>query len=113
PTGASAAPGAPPAVASAVPPSNGASATETAPDPKAAAKAKIAATSALERGNAAAAVQAGERSVALDPTDGEAWLILGAAYQLKGDASGAVRSFKACLQQGKRGPKSECAAMLR
>ncbi|MDP9152343.1 MAG: tetratricopeptide repeat protein, partial [Myxococcota bacterium] len=112
---ASPSPGAPGTAASAVPATSGAaSATElSAPDPRAAAKAKTAATSALERGNLAAAVEAGERSVALDPTDGEAWLILGAAYQQKGDTRGAVRSFKACLQQGKRGPKSECAAMLR
>ncbi len=84
-----------------------------APDPRAAAKAKAASANALERGNLASAIDSGERSVALDPTDGEAWLILGAAYQQKGDARGAVRSFKACLQQGKRGPKTECAAMLR
>jgi Flp pilus assembly protein TadD len=49
--------------------------------------------------------------VALDPTDGEAWLILGAAYQEKGDMKNARRSYKACLEQGKRGPKYECAAM--
>ena len=48
---------------------------------------------------------------ALDPTDGEAWLILGAAYQEKGDMKNARRSYKACLEQGKRGPKYECAAM--
>ena len=80
-------------------------------DPKAAAKEKNTARALLERGKMADAVEAGERSVALDPTDSEAWLILGAAYQEKGDMKNARRSYKACLEQGKRGPKYECAAM--
>ncbi|HEX8789774.1 MAG TPA: tetratricopeptide repeat protein [Polyangiaceae bacterium] len=82
-----------------------------APDPKEAAKAKRASQTALERGKLAAAIEAGEQSVALDPTDAEAWLILGAAYQEKGDQKNARRSFKSCLEQGKRGPKWECAQM--
>ena len=80
-------------------------------DPKAAAKEKNTCRSALERGKLADAIEAGERSVALDPTDAEAWLILGASYQEKGDMKNARRSYKACLEQGKRGPKYECAAM--
>jgi hypothetical protein len=86
-------------------------------DPKAlakeAGKAKAKARGALEWGKMGDAIEAGERSVAIDPTDSEAWLILGAAYQQKGDAKNAVRSFKACLDQGKRGPRNECAAMMR
>jgi len=88
-------------------------ATDTAapvdPDPKAAAKEKHASQLALERGKVGEAIEAGERSVALDPSDAEAWLILGAAYQEKGDAANARRSFKSCLSEGKRGPKWECA----
>ena len=91
--------------------------TETPLDPKAAAKdaarSKAQSRGALERGNVAGAIAAGERSVAIDPTDAEAWLILGAAYQQRGDAKNALRSFKACISQGNRGPKNECAAMLR
>jgi cytoskeletal protein RodZ len=82
-----------------------------APDPKEAAKAKRASQAALERGKIADAIESGERSVALDPTDAEAWLILGAAYQSKGDQKNARRSFKSCLDQSKRGPKWECAQM--
>jgi tetratricopeptide (TPR) repeat protein len=67
----------------------------------------------LEMGKTAAAIEAGERSVALDPTDGEAWLILGAAYQEKGQIGEARRAFLACVKQGKRGPIGECQAMLR
>ena len=83
------------------------------PDPKAAAKEKAASRNALEWGKVKDSIEAGERAVALDPTDGEAWLILGAAYQQKGDGKEARRCFKACLEQGKRGPKGECSAMLR
>ena len=81
------------------------------PDPKEAAKAKHASQLALERGKAADAIEAGEQSVSLDPSDAEAWLILGAAYQEKGDIKNARRSFRSCLDQGKRGPKWECAQM--
>jgi hypothetical protein len=82
-------------------------------DPKEAAKEKAKSRRALEGGKVADAIAAGEQSVAVDPTDAEAWLILGAAYQMKGDGKNAFRSFKACVDQGKRGPKYECAAMLR
>jgi len=68
---------------------------------------------ALERGKIAASIAAGERSVALDPTDGEAWLVLGAAYQAQGNANEARRCYSACIQKGNRGPRRECAAMLR
>jgi hypothetical protein len=68
---------------------------------------------ALERGRVGDSIASGERAVAIDPADGEAWLILGAAYQQRGDAKNATRCFKACVDQAKRGPKTECAAMLR
>jgi Flp pilus assembly protein TadD len=80
---------------------------------KEAAKEKVKSRGALEWGKMGDAITAGERAVALDPTDAEAWLILGAAYQQKGDSKNAVRSFRACMDEGKRGPKNECAAMLR
>lgn len=67
----------------------------------------------LERGKLAAAIEAGERSVALDPTDGEAWLLLGASYQEKGKTADARRCYTSCIKEGKRGPLGECRAMLR
>jgi tetratricopeptide (TPR) repeat protein len=86
-------------------------------DPKEAAKEagkeKAKCRTLIERGRFTDAITAGEQSISLDPTDSEAWLLLGAAYQQKGDAKNAVRSFKACVDQGKRGPKWDCAAMLR
>jgi hypothetical protein len=93
---------------------NGASSGEpVTPDPKEARKAKVASRNALENGHVDESIAAGERSVALDPADGEAWLILGAAYQAKNNLADARRCWKACLSEGKRGPRGECAAMLR
>ncbi len=74
---------------------------------------KNASRRALERGKVTDAIAAGERSVALDPTDGEAWLLLGAAYQDKGNLGEARRAYTACTKQGTRGPIGECRAMLR
>lgn len=67
----------------------------------------------LDRGKSKDAIAAGERSVALDPADGEAWLLLGAAYQEQGKMADARRCYQSCLKEGKRGPKGECSAMLR
>ena len=78
-----------------------------------AAAAREVARTELSRGHARQSIEAGERSVALDPTDGEAWLVLGAAYQSRGAVADARRCFKACVSQAKRGPRGECSAMLR
>jgi hypothetical protein len=67
----------------------------------------------LERGKLVDAIAAGERSVALDPQDGEAWLLLGAAYQEKGNRVEALRCYASCLKEGKRGPLGECRSMIR
>jgi Flp pilus assembly protein TadD len=100
-----------PAPANAAPADAPAAAAE--PDPAAARDAKQASQRALDRGNAKAAIEAGERSVHLDPTDAEAWLILGAAYQQRGAAGEARRCFTSCVREGKRGPRRECAALAR
>jgi tetratricopeptide (TPR) repeat protein len=95
------------AVASVSPPPEG----ESAPA-KTAAQEKRDCQVFLDRGAFAKAVEAGQRSVAVDPSDGEAWLLLGAAYQSLGRVGDAKRSFSACLRQGKKGPLAECKAML-
>ncbi len=76
-------------------------------------QAKDEAQSALEKGRSMQAVEAGERAVALDPTDAEAWLILGAGYQQRGAFARARRCFATCAQVATRGPRRECAALLR
>lgn len=68
---------------------------------------------ALDGGKLAQAIESGEASVAADPTDGEAWLLLGAAYDQKGRAADARTAYQSCVQKGKRGPVGECAALLR
>jgi hypothetical protein len=85
----------------------------TTTDPDGATDAKRAAQRALDRGHLKASIEAGERSVALDPTDGDAWLILGAAYEAKGAYAEARRCFKSCSTLAKRGARSECRALLR
>lgn len=77
-----------------------------------AAQEKAQAQAALDRNNAGFAVAAAERSVALDPTDAEAWLILGAAYQMQNRNAEARRAFGSCAKQAKRGPVGECTQML-
>jgi predicted Zn-dependent protease len=77
-----------------------------------AAQEKAAAQAALEGGNAGGAIGAGQRSVALDPTDAEAWLILGGAYQMQNRNGEAKAAFSSCVKQAKRGPVGECTQML-
>jgi hypothetical protein len=88
-------------------------AVATPPDAAGAAAAKREAQHALELGRLKTSVEAGERSVALDPTDAEAWLILGAAYQERGRYKDARRCFTSCSTLATRGPRSECRALLR
>ncbi len=76
-------------------------------------QAKQDAEKALEKGHAAQAIEAGERAVALDPTDAEAWLILGAGYDQRGAFAQARRCFATCAKVATRGPRRECAALLR
>lgn len=94
-------------------PDAGRAAAATASAASSALEEKVAARRALEHGRNADAVDAGRRSVDLDPTDGEAWLLLGAAYQEQGKSGDARRAYASCVKEGKRGPLEECRAMLR
>jgi hypothetical protein len=78
-----------------------------------AAEDKRASLRALEEWKLAEAIAAGERAVALDPTDGDAWLVLGAAYQNRGDVAGARRCYLACTKQATRGEVRECGFLLK
>jgi hypothetical protein len=82
-------------------------------DVRAAAEAKRRSQRALERGHLSAAVEAGRQSIALDPTDADAWLVLGAAYQKQGHYAQARRCFSRCSKRAKRGARGECRALLR
>jgi len=113
PAPAPAAPVAPEPVQSAPSPKEETTAAESPDAEREEAKARETSRSALESNRIGVAVEAGERAVKLDPTDGEAWLILGAAYQQRGDPTNARRCYRACVAQGRRGPRNECAQMLR
>jgi len=76
-------------------------------------QAKQEAESALEKGHATQAIEAAELAVALDPTDAEAWLILGAGYDQRGAYAQARKCFATCARVATRGPRRECAALLR
>jgi len=108
-----AAPSPEPQAAVAAPEPPKAPAPAPAADGKTALEEKKASKKALERGKLTEAIEAGERAVALDASDGEAWLLLGAAYQEKGKMAEARRAYAACVKEGKRGPIGECRAMLR
>ncbi len=76
-------------------------------------QAKEAAKAALEHGANGAAISAGERSVVLDGSDAEAWLVLGAAYQATGNVGHAKTCYDACVTHGSKGPVDECRDLLR
>ncbi len=85
-------------------------ATEIAP--RTAVQERELARRALEHGKFRDAVAAAEQAAKLDPSDAEAWLILGAARQELGQAAAAHTAFRSCVQSAKHGPIGECRAML-
>jgi hypothetical protein len=89
-----------------------AAADPDAPPAKSAKEEKEDARRLLEHGKRKDAIEAGLRSVALDPTDAEAWLILGSAQQDAGHWKEGRESYTQCVKQAKVGPVSECRMML-
>ena len=66
----------------------------------------------LERGSASRAAEVARRATAADPSNVEAWLTLGAAYDASGNRAQAHGAYKNCVDTG-RGPRvSECKALL-
>ena len=65
----------------------------------------------FERGNLAAALDAGQKAIALDPSDAQAWLVVGAVQQQRGNDAAARKTYKSCAVQARRGPVEECAAL--
>jgi hypothetical protein len=82
------------------------------PAPEEALAAREDARRLLEKGAGADALVAARASVALDPTDAEAWLVLGATYQMLGKTREAHEAFESCVRVAKRGRSWECRALL-
>jgi hypothetical protein len=75
--------------------------------------AKRRAQRAIDRGDAAGAIEAARQSLDLDESDAETWLILGAAYLQRGAYRDAQASFADCVHKATHGDKGECRALLR
>ncbi len=111
---------APAPVAETIPPPP-ADPAETAPVPAAtdalptasAAEDKRASLDALKQHKLTDAIAAGERSTVADPTDAEAWLVLGAAYTDQGSFAAAQRCYHSCATEAKRGDVRECKFLMR
>ena len=73
--------------------------------------AKKEALRAFERGDLAKALVAGQDAIALDPTDAEAWLVVGAVQQQRGNDAAARKIYRSCASQARRGPREECVAL--
>ena len=54
-----------------------------------------------------------KRAVEADPSNSEAWIVLGAAQSSLGDRKAARQSYKSCAEQGRGEYVIECKRMLR
>ena len=86
--------------------------TETKPDPARALALREVARTALSRGAVDTAIERGIESVEADPSDAEAWLVLGAAQMAKGQNAESRSTFVTCTKMATHGPRNECSQML-
>jgi DNA-binding response OmpR family regulator len=103
-----------PVTSSAPPPRPSASAV-SAPsqiEPQAGASLTQQAQRLLERGSASRATEVARRATSADPSNAEAWLTLGAAYDASGNRAQARLAYKNCVDNC-QGPRvGECKALL-
>jgi hypothetical protein len=67
---------------------------------------------ALEKGNGPLATELARKATEKDPTDAEAWLMLGAAYDMTQSRGRARAAYRSCVQKA-QGPRvGECRALL-
>ena len=67
---------------------------------------------ALDHGDTAQAIDLGRKATSVDPSNAEAWLTLGAAYEAAGRASLARGAYQSCVSHGKGERVAECRALL-
>jgi len=68
---------------------------------------------AIDAGKYDDAIAAAQDLVDATPSDAEAWLLLGAAYDGKRDKASARAAYKSCTERAKGTFANECARMLR
>ena len=83
------------------------------PDHGDAAKAKNAARQLVRLGKMREAAVEARAALAVDPTDGETYLLLGAALQESGQWKEANGVFSECAKTATQGPRNECRALAR
>lgn len=67
----------------------------------------------LNRGKNQDAAQRALQAVTIDPSNSEAWIVLGAARGALGDKPGSREAYQTCAQKGKGKYVKECKRMLR
>jgi Flp pilus assembly protein TadD len=84
------------------------------PKPAAAGGANVTrqAQSALERGDMSKAIEYARAATSRDPSNAEAWLTLGAAYEASGRAGLARNAYRSCVAKGKGDRVEECRALM-
>jgi Flp pilus assembly protein TadD len=66
------------------------------------------ASRALRNGTLVKAVDLARQAVSANPSDAEAWLTLGAAYQATGDSASARQAYQSCVERARTADVGEC-----
>jgi Flp pilus assembly protein TadD len=69
------------------------------------------ASRALRKGDTARAVELARQATSRNPSDAEAWLTLGAAYQAFGNASAARDAYRTCAKVAHSANVNECRVL--
>jgi Flp pilus assembly protein TadD len=57
------------------------------------------------------AVELARQAVNASPSNADAWLTLGAAYQATGDAASAREAYRSCVERAKTANVGECRVL--
>jgi Flp pilus assembly protein TadD len=70
------------------------------------------AQAALEKGSAIRAIELARKATQNDPSNAEAWLTLGAAYDAAGSHGQARTAYKNCAEHASGPSVAECKALI-
>jgi DNA-binding response OmpR family regulator len=68
---------------------------------------------AMQKGDRQAAVDLARQAVAQNPSNADAWLTLGAAYQASGQGGAAKDAYRSCTKQAHSGNLNDCYVLAR